>query len=316
MSERSALVTGAAGFIGSHLVDALLDRDYRILGLDLLTDFYSPSEKLANLNDARRNPRFTFLQADVATAPLTDLLKDVDVVFHVAAQPGVRTSWGPTFDDYVQHNVVATQRLLEACKATPKLRVVNSSTSSVYGNVHEGPTTEDDALRPHSPYGVTKLAAELLARAYADNWGIDVVSLRYFTVYGPRQRPDMAFSKLLRAAKTGEPFTIFGRSKVRDFTFVGDAVNANLLAAKANVQPGSAYNIGGGSAVDLHHAIQLVEEILGRSIPTVLGSDPVGDVGRTGADITSARRDLGWQPNTSLADGLRAQVEWWQLQRD
>jgi UDP-glucose 4-epimerase len=162
---------------------------------------------------------------------------------------------------------------------------------------------------------VTKLAAELLARAYADNWGINVVSLRYFSVYGPRQRPDMAFSKMLQAVKTGEPFTIFGRSKVRDFTFVGDVVNANISAANSDVQPGSVYNIGGGSAVDLNHAIEVIEEILGRPIPTVMGSDPVGDVGRTGADITRARRDLAWQPNTSLVDGLRAQVGW-QLQQD
>src|SRR3954452_20962667 len=238
-----ALVTGAAGFVGSTLVDTLLARGDHVVGLDCFTPYYDRAAKEANLALARDSKRFEFVEADLRTADVDALLDGAEVVFHQAAQAGVRLSWSEGFADYSSHNILATQRLLEAAKRT-RPRVVYASSSSVYGNAASYPTNEGDIPRPHSPYGVTKLAGEHLCNLYADNWGVATMSLRYFTVYGPRQRPDMAIHRLLRAALDGGPFPLYGDgSAEREFTFVDDIVAANLLAADADCPPGTVVNV-------------------------------------------------------------------------
>jgi nucleoside-diphosphate-sugar epimerase len=301
------LVTGAAGFIGSHLVEALLDTGEEVVGIDAFTDYYARELKEANLARAKARPRFELLELDLAEADLTQLVDRVDGVFHLAAQPGVRGSWGDTFAVYVRDNVVATQRLLEA-SARAGIRVVQASSSSVYGNAEAYPTVEDAILRPVSPYGVTKLACERLAGAYSESYGLDVVSLRYFTVYGPRQRPDMAFSRIVSALRSDRPFSVFGTGgQSRDFTFVDDAVAATILAMRgAPASP--VYNVGGGSEATLGEVIALCERLSGKRLD--LRREPVapGDVRRTAADTSLIRSELGWRPHTELADGVGAQL--------
>jgi nucleoside-diphosphate-sugar epimerase len=311
-----ALVTGAAGFIGSTLVDALLERGDTVLGLDCFTPYYDRDAKDANLTGARRSDRFELVEADLRSCAVEPFLDGVDVVFHQAAQPGVRLSWSDGFADYVGHNVLATQRLLEAVKAVGGARVVYASSSSVYGNAPAYPTTEDDLPRPYSPYGVTKLAAEHLCNLYAANWGVPTVSLRYFTVYGPRQRPDMAFHRLVEALLSEQAFPLYGDgSAVRDFTFVGDAVRANLAAADCDCEPGTVVNVAGGSSIAMRDLLDLAAEVVGSS-PRIepLPNQP-GDVARTGGTIDGARRALGWQPSTDLRTGLAAQVDWHRARR-
>jgi nucleoside-diphosphate-sugar epimerase len=301
------LVTGAAGFIGSHLVEALLDLGDEVAGVDAFTDYYPRELKEANLARVEARGGLEFRALDLAEADLTPLVAAVDGVFHLAAQPGVRGSWGETFAIYVRDNIVATQHLLEA-SAHAGLRVVQASSSSVYGNAESYPTVEDASLRPVSPYGVTKLACEKLARAYYESFGLDIVSLRYFTVYGPGQRPDMAFARILSALLSDTPFHLFGSGEQsRDFTYVGDAIAATVAAMKGT--PSSpVYNVGGGSEATLSEVIAICERLAGKSLD--LRREPVarGDVRRTAADTSLIRSDLDWSPQTGLADGLAAQL--------
>lgn len=306
-----ALVTGVAGFVGSHLADALLARGDHVLGLDCFTPYYDRAQKEANLAEARRHPHFAFVRADLRADDLESLLDDVDVVFHQAAQPGVRLSWSDGFGEYVAHNVLATQRLLEAVHRVSGARVVYASSSSVYGNQPRYPTSEADVPRPYSPYGVTKLAAEHLCTLYAENWGLPTVSLRYFTVFGPRQRPDMSIHRLCESAIHGVPFPRFGSgTQVREFTYVDDIVAGNLAAATADVAPGTCVNLAGGGEITLNELIALVGDVAGCVVPVDERPAQPGDALRNGGSIDLARRLLGWEPRTTLRDGLLAQVAW------
>jgi nucleoside-diphosphate-sugar epimerase len=301
------VVTGCAGFIGSHLTDALLELGHEVIGVDAYTDYYPRPQKESNLEEARRAAGLSLVEVDLSEGALEPLLENVDGIFHLAAQPGVRGSWGATFAHYVRDNILATQRLFEA--AAPRgVRIVMSSTSSVYGNAETYPTREDAIPRPVSPYGVTKLACESLARTYTECFGLEVVLLRYFTVYGPRQRPDMAFARIISALLNGQRFSVYGTGEQsRDFTFVDDAVEATIAAMEAG-ERAIVYNVGGGSETTLNGAIALCETLAGTSLDVV--NEPVarGDVRRTGADTTLIRSQLGWRPQTSLAEGLSAQL--------
>jgi UDP-glucuronate 4-epimerase len=301
------LVTGAAGFLGSHLVEALLGSGHDVVGIDAFTDYYPRDVKEANVSRARARPGFSFRILDLADADLTGLVADMDGVFHLAAQPGVRGSWGNTFAVYVRDNVLATQRLLEAATHAG-VRVVQASSSSVYGNAEAYPTREDASPRPVSPYGVSKLACESLARAYSESFGLNVVSLRYFTVYGPRQRPDMAFSRIVASLLNGRPFHLLGTGRQsRDFTYVDDAIAATLMAM--NGAPESrVYNVGGGSETTLAEAIATCERLSGRLLDVRRGPPSAGDVRRTAADTSLIRSRLGWRPRTTLEQGLAAQL--------
>lgn len=307
---RDVLLTGAAGFIGSHLAEALTADGIRVRGIDVFTDYYPRERKEANLAALADEPRFTLVEADVALTDLAPLLDGVDAVYHLAAQPGVRASWGHTFDRYVHDNITATQRLLEAVSARP-VPFVHASSSSVYGDAERLPTVEDETVPlPVSPYGVTKLAAEGLGRLYARERGVPTVALRYFTVYGPRQRPDMAFTRFCRAALAGDPITVYGDGEQsRDFTFVGDAVSATHRAAIAG-RPGAVYNVGGGERASVNQVITLLEELLERPVAVDRAERQAGDARHTGADTARARHDLGWEPTTSLRAGLARQLEW------
>jgi nucleoside-diphosphate-sugar epimerase len=311
-----AVVTGAAGFIGSTLVDRLLADGHTVVGIDAFTPYYAREIKEANLADATAEPRFSLVEADLRTADPTPWLRDIDVVFHQAGQPGVRLSWSDGFAEYDSCNVLATQRLLEAVKTVnderdQPVRFVYASSSSIYGNAPAYPTRETDLPRPHSPYAVTKLAGEHLCDLYASNWGLPTVALRYFTVYGPRQRPDMAMHRLIDAACGGPAFPLFGDGRhVRDFTFVGDIVEANLLAADAVVDPGTVINVAGGGSSVMADVIDLVGELAGRTVPIERLTPRAGDVERTGGAIDRAGELLGWKPAIELSDGLAAQLAW------
>ena len=306
-----ALVTGCAGFIGSHLAEALLATGHEVVGVDCFSDNYPRAHKQANLAAARDHDRFTFAAADLVTVDAERLLDGIDVVFHLAAEPGVRSSWGRRFDRYLRNNVRATQRLLEASAARPERRIVYASSSSVYGESERLPTPEDATPQPLSPYGVTKLAAEQLCRLYHANHGVDAVALRFFSVYGPRQRPDMAFRCFCEAAVAGTPIELYGDGRqTRDFTFVGDVVAAARAAAVAGGVAGQVYNIGGGARVSLAETLELLAGIAGRPLDVRRRERESGDVQDTGADIDRARAELGFAPATSLADGLRAEFEW------
>jgi UDP-glucuronate 4-epimerase len=304
-----ALVTGAAGFIGSRLSARLLDDGHEVRGVDALTPSYDRAAKRANLEPLLRHAGFVFDELDLRTAALGDLVA-VDAVFHLAAQPGVRASWGDSFADYVGHNVLATQRLLEACRAEGGPKVVMASSSSVYGEAERHPTPEDVVPRPVSPYGVTKLAAEQLLTAYAANFGLSGVALRYFTVYGPGQRPDMAFHRFIRAALTGGAVEVYGDGEqTRDVTFVDDAVAATISAASTADAPGPV-NVGGGSQVALNEVLDAIQRLTGRTLAIERRADAPGDVRHTSADLHRARELLAYAPRVGLEDGLRQEVEW------
>ena len=305
-----ALVTGAAGFIGSHLSERLLRDGATVIGLDALTDYYSRDRKERNLIDLRSKAGFTFMESSLADADLSSLLDEVTHVFHLAAQPGVRKSWGRDFHVYTVNNVDATQTLLEACKGRPIERLVFASSSSVYGDAVPLPMREQAHLQPVSPYGVTKLAAENLCHLYHVNHGVPTVSLRFFTVYGPRQRPDMGCSRFLRAAMSGESVAQFGDGRqTRDFTFVTDAVAATVAAATRGT-PGAVYNIGGGTRVELLDVLRLIERITGRPLRIEQVETQHGDMRDTYADTSRARAELGFSPAVALDAGLRAQYDW------
>jgi UDP-glucuronate 4-epimerase len=297
------VVTGAAGFIGSHLAEALQDGGHEVLGVDSFTDYYARSRK------ERNAAALDVLEADLSSASLKPILAGADGVFHLAGQPGVRASWGEGFQLYLDRNVRATQRLFEA-SADAGIRVVFASSSSVYGDAETYPTPEDIVPQPISPYGITKLACEQLAVAIERARGLEAVVLRYFTVYGPRQRPDMAFTAMLEALARGERFRLFGDgSAARSFTYVGDAVAATIAAMERG-RPGEIYNVGGGDEATMNEAIELAERVSGRRLDVERTGAAAGDVRRTKADVTKAAADLGWSPETPLEAGMRTQWEW------
>jgi UDP-glucuronate 4-epimerase len=312
-----ALVTGAAGFIGSHLAERLLGCGVTVTGVDARSPV---SDRLAaeNLAGVASHPGFRFVTANLLTADLPTLLEDVQVAFHLAAIGGVRRSWGNRFADYLACNVLATQRLLEACAAAGVPRLVVASSSSVYGHGRAKPSREDDPLEPASPYGVTKLAAEQLCAAYATgrNATTSVVALRYFTVYGPRQRPDMVISRILGAAMSGRKVTVYGDgSQQRDFTYIGDAITATMAAAEADAEM-AAVNIGSGRSIALSDVLDLAAAVTGSNVAVQHRPEQPGDVASTAADLTRARQLLGYQPSTALAEGLQQQWAWLTSQHD
>lgn len=296
------VVTGAAGFIGSHLVERLAALGHDVVCVDCFTDYYDPALKHENARG------FEVTRLDLADRPLSELVAGVDGIFHLAGQPGVR-SFGEVFPLYVRRNLIATARVFSAA-AEAGTRVVFASSSSVYGDSERYPTPEDVVPLPLSPYGITKLSCEHLARAYGEAFGLDAIVLRYFTVYGPRQRPDMAFTRLVGALASGTAFELYGDgSQSRGFTYVGDAVQATVLAM-AEAPSGAVYNVGGGTEATMLEVIGVLERLTGLSLALRKLPPVPGDVRRTSADITRISSELGWQPRTSLADGLRAQWEW------
>ena len=305
-----AFVTGCAGFIGSTLCERLLADGADVVGVDCFTDYYPRPIKERNLSGALAQPRFRFIESPIQDADLPSLLADRTHVFHLAAQAGVRKSWGRDFSVYTRNNVEATQILLEACIGLPIERIVYSSSSSVYGDRAPIPMREDARPQPVSPYGVTKMAAEQLGYLYHVNYGLPVVAMRYFTVYGPRQRPDMAFHKFLRATILDEPIVVYGDGdQTRDFTFISDAVNANVLAATRGV-PGRVYNIGGGSRVSMNEVLEMIERVTGPRPRVNVDPAQKGDMRHTYADTSRARADLGYAPAVGLEEGLTAEYQW------
>ncbi len=305
-----AFVTGVAGFIGSHLASALLDQGAEVTGIDAFTDYYPRSIKESNLavNAGRRG--FDFIGGSIQGTDLAALLEEKTHVFHLAAQAGVRKSWGRDFRIYTDQNVDATQRLLEASVGRPLHRFVNASSSSIYGDTVSIPMREDARPQPVSPYGVTKLAAEQLCHLYHVNHGVPATSVRFFTVYGPRQRPDMAFNRFIRAALRDEAITLYGDGEqTRDFTFVTDAVAATIAAGERGV-PGRAYNIGGGSRVSVNHVCEILERIVGKPLDVRREPAQKGDMRDTFADTTLAQADLGFRPVVTLEQGLEAEYRW------
>jgi UDP-glucuronate 4-epimerase len=294
------VVTGAAGFIGSHLSEALAAAGHEVAGVDAFTDYYDPARKEENAHG------LDVARLDLAEEDLD--LTDVDGVCHLAGQPGVR-SFGSVFVEYVRRNVVATQRVFETAAAADT-RVVFASSSSIYGDAETYPTPEDTVPQPISPYGITKLACEHLAHAYATSFGLDVIVLRYFTVYGPRQRPDMALERIVEALAAGTPFELYGDgAQSRSFTYVGDAVAATI-AAMERAPAGTTYNVGGGEEATMREAIAKLEQISGRRLDLRVGPPAPGDVRRTSADVSRIRADLGWEARVGLAEGLREQWSW------
>ena len=305
-----AFVTGVAGFIGSHLAGALLDCGAAVVGIDCFTDYYPRAIKESNLAASAGRPGFDFVETRLQDADLPALLAGATHVFHLAAQAGVRKSWGRDFRTYTENNVDATQQLLEACVGRPLHRVVYASSSSLYGDAAAIPMREDALPQPVSPYGVTKLAAEQLCYLYHVNYGVPATSVRYFTVYGPRQRPDMAFHRFIRAAITGGPIALYGDGEqTRDFTFVSDAVAATIAAGERGV-PGRAYNIGGGSRVSVNHVLEIIGRLAGRALDVRREAAQKGDMRDTFADTSLARADLGFAPAVSLEQGLQAEYQW------
>ncbi|MBD2165270.1 NAD-dependent epimerase/dehydratase family protein [Calothrix sp. FACHB-156] len=306
------IVTGAAGFIGSHLAEALLQQGKEVIGIDEVNDYYDPIFKRKNIAHLQVFPNFTLIEEDIQLLDWPALLQDVEVVYHQAAQAGVRASWGKGFRAYTERNINATQVLLEAAKDAKNLqRLVFASTSSVYGDAETLPTHEGIPPRPVSPYGITKLAAERLCGLYHKNFGVPFVSLRYFTVYGPRQRPDMAFHKFFKAALEDEAIPVFGDGQqTRDFTFISDAVAANLAAATVPNAIGEIFNIGGGSRVVLAEVLNTMEEIIGKPIKRNHIEKAMGDARHTAADVSKAREILGYQPKVSLREGLTQEWHW------
>jgi UDP-glucuronate 4-epimerase len=308
---RRALVTGCAGFIGSHLTESLLADGFSVVGLDCFNDNYGRAQKLHNLDQAREREGFEFVPLDLGFGELFDLVADCDVVFHLAAEPGVRSSWGDRFGKYVRNNIAGTQHLLEAIQPFPATRFVFASSSSIYGQARTLPTHEDAVPMPHSPYGVTKLAAEHLCQAYHANFDVDAIILRYFSVYGPRQRPDMAFNIFCRAALDDEPITVFGDgNQTRDFTFVNDVVAATRLAAEAPDPRARVFNVGGGSHITVRTALGLIERVAGRKLEVRYVTREAGDVRDTLADVTRSREVLGFETAVSFEDGLLAEFDW------
>ncbi len=307
-----SIVTGAAGFIGSHLVETLLKQGKEVIGIDEFNDYYDPRFKFNNIAPFQNHPNFQLVEGDIQLLNWQNLLQDVDVVYHQAAQAGVRASWGESFRLYTERNINATQVLLEAAKDAYHLqRLVFASTSSVYGDAETLPTHENICPQPVSPYGITKLATERLGGLYNKNFGVPFVALRYFTVYGPRQRPDMAFHKFFKAVLEDKAIPVYGDGEqTRDFTFVSDVVAANLAAATEPEAVGEIFNIGGGSRVVLSQVLNTMEDIVAKPIKRLHVEKAMGDARHTAADISKANKILGWKPQVSLAEGLTHEWEW------
>ena len=312
MTSKRYLVTGSAGFIGSNLVKTLCENGNSVVGIDSFHSYYSRAIKERNLNGLAKQAEFEFKELDILDLETSDIDSDFDCIFHLAAQPGVRDSWGLGFDSYAKNNVLGTQKVFEFAARRNIQRVVFSSSSSIYGDAETFPTLESANPQPRSPYGVSKLTGEYLGAAYSRNFGLDVVALRYFTVYGPGQRPDMAIHRLINCAITGTKFPKFGTGEqIRDFTFVKDVVSANILASSALLPtPSIAINVGGGNSTSLNRLISTIESISGRRIQIDQSDVPPGDVVRTGADTSRARELLGWHPQTGIEAGLKLQFEW------
>lgn len=305
-----ALVTGGAGFVGSTLSERLLAQGAEVVAVDCFTDYYPRAIKERNLSALRGQPRYTFVEADLNVTDLAALLGGVTHVFHLAAQAGVRKSWGRDFQTYTTLNIDATQRLLEACAGRALDRVVYASSSSVYGDAVAIPMREDAMVQPVSPYGVTKLAAEHLCHLYHVNHGVPTVSLRYFTVYGPRQRPDMGFHRFFSAVLDGRAVPQFGDGlQTRDFTYIADIVTATAAAAVRGM-PGGVYNIGGGSRVSLGDVFDMIARVSGRPLQIAHQPPQKGDMRDTYADTSRARADLGFSPTVDLETGLREMFTW------
>lgn len=309
---KTHIVTGAAGFIGSHLAETILQQGDCIIGIDQINDYYNPDLKKANIAHLKEYTGFKFIQDDIQNLDWLELLKDVDVVYHQAAQAGVRASWGDSFRHYTERNINATQVILEAAKETNSLkRFVYASTSSVYGNAETMPTPETIPPQPVSPYGITKLAAERMCWLYYQNFNVPVTALRYFTVYGPRQRPDMAFHKFFKAAIEERAISIYGDGQqTRDFTFISDAIAANLAAATVPEAVGEIFNIGGGSRAVLMDVLATMEKAIGQPLKKEFIGQARGDARHTSADITKAKNILGYDPQVPLAEGLAKEWEW------
>lgn len=304
------VVTGAAGFIGSHLSERLIEGGATVVGVDCFTDFYAPAIKQGNIAGLLADPSFELVTRDLAEDPLDDVLEGADGVVHLAAQAGVRGSFGGGFDVYVRNNVLATQRLFEAAADAGVTRVVYASSSSVYGTASTFPTTELSPRMPVSPYGMTKAATEDLAAVYQRTRGLEPIGLRYFTAFGPRQRPDMAFSRFFVRALTGEPIPVYGTGRqIRDFTYVDDIVAGTIAALDRGVA-GRAYNLGGGTPTALIDVIETIGELVGEEPRLTYHDAPLGEADRTGADCELAESELGWTPAFSLREGLEAQLEW------
>ena len=305
------VVTGAAGFIGSHLAERLLARGHEVVGIDSFTDYYSRAAKQRNLAAARAHPRFTFADVDLAADDLSPVLDGAEVVYHLAGRPGVRAAM-MQFDQYWRENVMATQRLLEALKGRSLKCLVYAGSSSVYGDAEVFPTAETAVPAPLSPYGVTKLAGEHLSYVYWKNFQVPSVRLRYFSVYGPRMRPDLMLSLAMQAMYEGRVFDVYGDGEqTREFTYVADAVEGTILAAERGA-PGDLYNLGGGSSVTVNHALDVVAETAGMELRRRHVERQPADHRNAGASITRARMRLGWEPRTSLRDGLAQQWRWFQ----
>lgn len=317
MPQETALVSGAAGFIGSHLAERLLHENFNVIGLDSFTDYYAREVKEKNVRAARAHPHFTFVEADLRTADLRALITrhNIRYIFHLAGQAGVRPSWGSDFQPYVERNILATQALLEAVVNLPAQsqieKFVFAGSSSVYGDAERFPTSEDDLPRPLSPYGVTKLAAEHLCFLYAKQFGLPVVALRYFSVYGPRQRPDMWIHVFMDALLHGKTIRVFGDGEqTRELTYVSDIVNANLLALHAPNGAPHLYNIGGGTRATLNAVLEMLGEMASTQPRLEYVARAAGDHRHGAADISRAQHELGYEPRVALGEGLRKQYEW------
>lgn len=304
------LVTGAAGFIGSHLVENLVKRDWRVTAIDGLVDSYPREIREKNISQLLQSDSFHLVRENLLHIDLRPYLESVDYVFHMAAQTGVRTSWGKDFETYVKNNILATQRVLEAVKDAPIKKFVYASSSSVYGKVQQFPTTEETKPEPISPYGVTKLSGEHLCHVYHKIWGVPMVILRYFTVYGPRQRPDMAFFHFITALRKNQDLIVFGDGQQsRDFTHVDDVIRATCSVLERDVA-GETFNIGGGSRITVTETIHILEEIMGARARIKYIEKQKGDMVHTAADIKKAQAILDYSPRTVLEEGLRSEVNW------
>lgn len=310
-AEKTALVTGSAGFIGGHLAEDLLADGWQVVGIDSLTDFYDVERKRHTLGLLLRHDGFEFIEGDLMSTALDPLIERVEIVFHLAGQPGVRGSWGQGFTPYLDRNVRATQCLLEAARRGGVERFVFASSSSVYGNAAAYPCSETTLPKPHSPYGVTKLAAEHLCRLYAEAWGVPTVALRLFSVYGPRQRPDMAISRIIESGLDATPFPMFGSGEQsRDLTFVSDVVAAAVAATTHEVEPGTVVNVAAGSPISVRNLISIIEAHLGAEVRVDPQPTAPGDVRSTSGTNDLARALLSWYPSIDLETGVARQIEW------
>lgn len=304
------IVTGAAGFIGSHLSERLVEKGDEVVGIDSFNDFYSREIKENNIKNLVNNRQFSLIKGDINKIDFSSIIKKTEAVFHLAAQAGVRSSWGENFTGYTRDNINATQKLLEESKKAGLNKFIYASSSSVYGDCPELPMKESSPCLPYSPYGVTKLAAENLCLLYYENYGLPCVSLRFFTVYGPRQRPDMAFHKFFKAALLKQPIKIYGDgNQTRDFTFISDIVEANIAAFHKG-KPGEIYNVGGGERKTLKQVLKAIEKVTGKTLNICYESKQKGDVSHTLASIEKARSELSYHPGVALEEGLEAQWEW------